>query len=91
MKKILIFLLPLLLFGCKENKEVIIVSKEDYDKLKNSKEVIYPRPFKFKDSDHINKFDWFISEGDDGHEYLHNDSYKGLVLIHYPECKKCTK
>lgn len=89
MKKILVFLLPLLFFACQDDK-VIVLSKEEYDKLKGQ-EVIYSRPFKFKHSKVPEYTNWFISEGEDGHEYLHNEGHNSFILFHYPECKKCTK
>lgn len=89
MKKILVFLLTLILFSCSENE--ITISKEEYDSLKGVKpEVIHSRPFKFKKSELSENHKWFISEGEDEHEYLHNEGYNTFVLIHYPECKKCT-
>lgn len=88
MKKtlLLLLLLVLLFVSCSDN---IRLSKEEYDKLTNVKKPEYPKSFYFKD-DATNNYKWTIILGEDSHEYLRNNYYyESIVVIHYPDCKKC--
>lgn len=51
----------------------------------------YPKPFYFKGKVGVAFYDWFVTLGEDEHEYLYNTGYNGFALIHYPDCKKCIK
>jgi hypothetical protein len=74
MKKLLYLLL---IFSCNTKSSKPVVSSE------------YPKSFNFKDED-TDFYGWKIVLGGDSHEYLRsNYSSEGLVVIHYPDCKKC--
>lgn len=79
MKKLLLLIVPLIIMSCSKDKKTY------------TNESIYPRFFKFKDNSGVgpNWYDWRIYLGEDDHEYLTNHGTKSLVLIHYPDCKKC--
>jgi hypothetical protein len=84
MKKILSIILLFILFSC-DNNESIVISKDEYNKLKGQE---YPKRFYFKDKK-LNQWEWQIVLGQDNHEYLTNDEYNSFAIIHYPDCKKC--
>jgi len=87
MKNSLFYLLLVLLFVSCGDDEVTL-SKEEYNKLKGVSSE-YPKSFKFNDEG-TNFYGWKIVLGGDSHEYLRsNYSSDGLVIIHYPDCKKC--
>ena len=86
MKKLLFLLLILSIVSCSDD---VILSKEEYNKL-TSNVVLpeYPKKFNFKDKK-LGIYDWNIYLGEDLHEYLSNDGGNSLIVIHYPDCKKC--
>ena len=87
MKKLIPFIL--ILIGCGNNDEIVI-SKEEYKKLKGDTiKPEYPKPFElFNDGNHSSH----IVIGSDGHEYIEivlkyrADTYN---VLHSPECIKC--
>lgn len=87
MKKfILSILVALLVSSCNES---VIISKEEYNKLKgDTVKPEYPKLFS------VNDKDYSISLGSDGHEYygiyLGIGGYSGETkFFHYADCKKC--
>ena len=85
MKKLITILSVLFLFSCNEN---VIISKEEYNKLKGNIE--FTKSIQMNENG--NTREYRISVGSDGHEYMSNCIYcNWKVLIHYPDCKKCKK
>lgn len=86
MKRILITL-ALFVTSCSDD---VTLSKEEYNKLKGIKTLEYPKPFYF-DDEYLMYWDWHISLGADGHEYLYNQggNSTSLVVTHNSDCKKC--
>ena len=82
MKNILI-ILTLFLFSCNES---VIISKEEYNKLKG--DIVkseYPKVFI------VNEKEYLKNLGNDGHEYykIHTHYYDNYIP--YPDCKKCKR
>lgn len=89
MKNIFFILLTLILFSCVDNNEVVI-SKQEYNRLKGIKKSEYPKQFHFED-ELAEGWEWKIILGEDNHEYIRNEGGNGFILIHYPDCNKCLK
>lgn len=88
MKKLVLTLAILTLLSCKKSEEInsITISKDEYEGLK-SQDREYPKPF--SSSEIPSEFNGeVIVLGSDGHEYI--NSYNTTILVHWPECKKCT-
>lgn len=95
MNKLIIIILLVTLVSC-GSKNTVTLTKEEYSKLKGDTFVPI-KTFTFKHNVNTDKklsvenFSWEIVLGQDNHEYITNDSYNGLVVIHYPDCIKCLK
>jgi len=89
MKNILI-ILTLFLFSCNES---VIISKEEYNKLKgDTVKPEYPKFFKlYTDGLSFSNREGIVL-GSDDHEYLviHYGS-NGENIMHYVDCKKCKR
>jgi hypothetical protein len=85
MKKLLIIACLLTFVSCET--ETVTLTKDEYNKLKGVKKSEYPKPYRIYGDRH--DFNWVIRLGEDGHEYLENNSGNAYVLIHFPSCKKC--
>jgi len=74
------------------NEDTVTISKMEYKKLIGDTIISeYPIPFKFENNE-LNSWNFYIILGEDKHEYLTNKvNGNSLILIHYPDCKKCKK
>lgn len=81
MKKLLILLLPFII-GCGDSEKVIL-TKDEYNKLKGIKTPEYPKEIR------ADGLTWEILIGEDGHTYCNNNLGDAYCLFHYPECQKC--
>lgn len=94
MKKIVLscIMLSLLMVSCKEvpkNEDSVVISKEEYQQLKQSKVAEYPKPFELVGYDDTGA-DAGIIMGSDGHEYLITRyGYNDETQSHYIDCKIC--
>jgi hypothetical protein len=87
MKKLIPFIL--ILIGCGNNDEIVI-SKEEYKKLKGDTiKFEYPKPFALYVGNENNSH---IVLGSDGHEYIEIDwDRTSYNVLHSPECIKCKR
>jgi hypothetical protein len=90
MKYILLALITISLFSCEDSNRVVI-SQEEYDRLKGIPQSEYPKPFHFMKGSNAedNRPDWQIILGEDDHEYIENNGYDSYIMFHSPECKLC--
>ena len=84
MKKLLVLLIPFMI-GCGDSEKVIL-SKDEYNKLKGIETPEYPKTINI---DNHNRFHWVIFVSEDGHTYCSNNQGDDFCLFHYPECQKC--
>ena len=80
MKQLLLLALVILSAGCTYNQRPINQTSEPNN---NGKRVILYNTH--------DKGDWYVVQGSDGHEYMENYMGTSYVLIHYPDCVKCSK
>ena len=87
MKKLIPFIL--ILIGCGNNNQIVI-SKEEYKKLKGDTiKPEYPKPFQLLSEGNSKSR---IVLGSDGHEYIElNWSNSSYNVLHSPECIKCKR
>jgi hypothetical protein len=91
MKRIILVLALVCLASCKKADNDIVISREEYNQLKNQDGHMYPKPFAFDDKD-IPSGGSGILLGSDGHEYLEtNEGYNAETLTHYVDCIKCAQ
>lgn len=94
MKKLFIILGVLTIVSCKKapnNERTLIITVDEYNRLKDGTAVQYPKPFEFIDyEDLIGNGKSGIVSGSDGHEYIVNKKgFDRESIIHSPECPKC--
>jgi hypothetical protein len=92
MKYIFLSLIAISLLSCNDNDNRIVISKEEYDRLKGVPQSEYPKTFHFMKGSRAEtlSYTWQIILGQDDHEYIENDAgYDSYLIIHSPECKLC--
>jgi hypothetical protein len=91
MKKIILVLAIISLASCKKAEDSIVISRDEYNQLKNQEVNVYPKPFTYDDTD-IPAGDAGVLLGSDGHEYLQSNSgMNSENLSHYVDCIKCAQ
>ena len=75
--------------SCGTNSDEVVISKEEYSKLKG--EVVSKRTITFPKESTAENMDWKIIQGSNGHDYMENGNGNGYILMHYIECNKCKK
>ena len=91
MKRIILVLALVCLASCKKAEDSIVISRDEYNQLKNQDVSVYPKPFTV-DDDMINAGDSGNLMGSDGHEYLQtNNGMHAETLTHYVDCIKCVQ
>jgi len=90
MKNILAITVALIytLISCGTNSDEVVISKEEYSKLKGEA-IVNKRIITFPGESGAGFDEWEIIQASDGHDYLENNRGSGYVLIHYIECNKC--
>jgi hypothetical protein len=94
MKKTLIILSIIALVSCKKvpnNEQTLVITVDEYNRLKDGTAVSYPKPFEYIDYDDlIENGKSGIVLGTDGHEYIVNKKgFDRETFVHSPECPKC--
>ena len=90
MKRILLMLALVCLASCKKAEDSIVISRDEYNQLKNKEVNPYPKPITFQYSDDLNGESGIIL-GSDGHEYLSSYDRSERTLTHYVDCELCTQ
>ena len=76
--------------SCGTNSDEVVISKEEYSKLKGEA-IVTKRTITFPEGSGAGFDDWEIIQASDGHDYLDNGGGNDQILMHYIECNKCKK
>ena len=91
MKRIILVLALVCLASCKKAEDNIVISRDEYNQLKNQDVNVYPKPFTVNDEEIDNRYNGILL-GSDGHEYLEtNHGLHAETLTHYVDCIKCAQ
>ncbi len=91
MKRIILVLALVCLASCKKAEDSIVISRDEYNQLKNQDVNVYPKPFTVDDELIGDRYSGILL-GSDGHEYLQtNHGLNAETLIHYVDCIKCVE
>ncbi len=88
MKTIILVLAIVCLASCKKAEDSIVISRDEYNQLKNKEVNLYPKPITFQYSKDLSSISGIIL-GSDGHEYLSGYDRSERSLSHYVDCIKC--